>query len=147
MKNVAWILAVTGLASAAALAHTGVRNPAVLARMQAMTAMADQMEVIVPMARGEATFDAARAEAAFAELARLAEETPGLFRAPEQDPRSEALPAIWEDFAEFEARSREMADRAAAAADSVADPAGLLAAVRRLGASCSGCHERYRLED
>lgn len=134
-------------AAATAIAHTGVENPAVLARMENMKAMADQMEILVPMVRGETDFDAGRVTAALEALQRHAAEAPALFRAPEGDPQSEALPEIWENFADFETRSEELLDIVhAASASQIVGPQELLPAVREIGASCSGCHEDYRAE-
>jgi len=134
-------------AAAAAIAHTGVENPAVLARMENMKAMADQMEILVPMVRGETDFDAGRVTAALEALQRHAAEAPALFRAPEGDPQSEALPEIWENFADFEARSIELSRIAqAASAVEIEGPQALLPLVREIGGSCSSCHEDYRAE-
>jgi len=142
LSLVAAALAVAQLAAA----HTGVQNQAVLARMNAMSAISDEMEILVPMARGAMPFDAVQAQTALRRLEDLAARTPDLFRAPESDPQSEALPAIWEDFADFETRARELASIADAAAARVADPATLRAAVARIGSNCSACHDRYREE-
>ncbi|MCU4652616.1 cytochrome c [Roseibacterium sp. SDUM158016] len=136
-----------GLAAMAA-AHTGVRNTAVLARMDNMTAMARQMEVLVPMVRGTSSFDVERARAALNELAALSEASVDLFRAPETDPRTEARPEIWENFDDFEGRALELAALARAEAVGLPDTrAALSPVVARIGESCSGCHEIYRLEN
>lgn len=135
------------VSAAAVLAHTGVENPAVLARMDGMKAMADRMEVLVPMARGEEPFDAARVAAALDALEQYALEAPELFRAPESDPASEALPAIWEDYADFEARSDDLIDAVRAASSTgIEGRDALVPAVRAIGAACSACHEDYRAE-
>ena len=101
-----WILA-AGLipAGGMALAHAGVENPAVKARMDAMSDIGAGTKVLGNMARGRVAFDAAEAEAeaALARIATRAAETPALFEAQEDDPKSEALPAIWADFADFSA--------------------------------------------
>jgi len=134
-------------AAAAAIAHTGVENPAVLARMENMKAMADQMEILVPMVRGETAFEAGRVITALETLQAHAAEAPSLFQAQENDPQSEALPEIWENFADFEARSEELLNIAqAASASQIDEPQELLPVVREIGASCSGCHEDYRAE-
>jgi cytochrome c556 len=135
------------LAAATAIAHTGVENPAVLARMENMKAMADQMEVLVPMVRGEADFETSQVTAALEALQVHAAEAPNLFRAPESDPQSEALPEIWENFEDFEAQSEELLGIAQAASASQIDGyQELLPVVREIGASCSGCHEDYRAD-
>jgi cytochrome c556 len=101
-------LALVGMA----YAHTGVQNPAVLARMENMSDIADEMEVLVNMARGATAHDATLAETARARLAEHAGEVVDLFEAPETDPQMEALPVIWEDFADFSAKAADF-ERAA----------------------------------
>lgn len=129
----------------AALAHQNVQNPAVLARMENMSALARQVEVLGNMARGETAFDATIANTALGALSSEANHIVDLFEAPETDPRSEARAGIWENFANFSGRARELELLAAELAGSVEDRASLVAALRRVGASCSGCHEDYRI--
>ena len=129
----------------AALAHQNVQNPAVQARMDNMTAMARQMEVIGNMVRGETEFDAEAANAALTRISGQANQTIDLFEAPETDPQSEARAGIWENFANFSNRARELEILAMELADTIEDRSTLVQALRRVGASCSGCHEDYRI--
>lgn len=131
------------LSAGAALAHQGVQNPAVKARMDAMSAIADNTRILGEMAKGTRPFDAAAARAAAAAIADHAARTPALFAAPEQDPKSEALPAIWTDFDDFTARSAAM-QAAARNATGIATPADLGPALAGIGRTCKACHERYR---
>lgn len=60
--------------------------------------------------------------------------------------KTDAKPAIWQDWAKFE---RAIADYQKAASNLAAaakgsDPAATGAAVKALGESCSGCHESFR---
>ena len=82
-------------------------------------------------------------EAAAAAIADHAGQTPDLFAAPEQDPRSEALPAIWTDFDDFTALSAAL-QVAAKKATGIATPADLGPALAAIGGACKACHERYR---
>lgn len=127
-----------------ALAHTGVQNPAVMERMEAMKSIGESMEVIGTMAKGERPFDADAADAAARAIARHAAETPALFEAREDDPESEALPAIWEDFDDFTEKALELEATAREVAGSVETQADLREAVATLGAACKACHSEYR---
>ena len=69
----------------------------------------------------------ASARQAAAAITEHASAAPGLFEANETDPKSEALPAIWEDFASFEAAASALVT-AAQAAD-LTTPEGLAPAV------------------
>lgn len=132
-----------GIATAA-LAHDGVKNPTVKARMMLMGEVKDATGIIVAMAKGEAPFDATQAQAARTALVKAARQVPGAFGAPETDPKSEALPVIWEDWKGFV----DQADRfsAAATAMDVTSLDTLRAGVGPLGKSCGSCHETYRVK-
>ncbi len=138
-------LAALGVSSAV-FAHTGVQNPAVLARMDGMKSMGGQMEVLVPMVRGATAFDAAQVTAAMARLAEEADAAVILFRDREVDPRMEALEVIWTEYEDFEGRLTELARLARGYEGAIADLDALRGAVREIGASCTGCHEIYRAE-
>ena len=126
-------------------AHQNVQNPAVLARMENMSALARQVEILGTMARGETAFDAAAANAALDRISGQANRIIDLFEAAETDPRSAARAGIWDSFANFSARAQGLELLAMSLAGTVEDRATLGQALRRVGASCSGCHEDYRL--
>ena len=147
LKQTGAVVIASVLLGATALAHTGVQNPAVLARMDNMKGIAEQMKVLVPIARGQAPFAEDRVDAALADLEAHVAETPELFRAEEHDPRSEALPAIWENYPDFEAKSDVLLDVVrTASASGIGSVEDLVPVIRQIGASCSGCHEQYRIE-
>ncbi|WP_299933969.1 cytochrome c [uncultured Pelagimonas sp.] len=127
-----------------ALAHGGVKNAAVMARMEAMKSIGDAMKVMGSMAKGKTEFDAATARAAAADVARFAAQTSALFKAPEDDPKTEALPAIWERFEDFTTKAQETEALARRLALSLATKADLGTGLTQLGASCKACHKEYR---
>jgi cytochrome c556 len=129
----------------AAFAHTGVQNPAVLVRMENMTAIADEMEILVNMARGRTAYDETLAETARDRLHGHAGEVVALFEAPETDPRMEALPIIWEDFADFSSKAADLERAALGLSGRLASREDVVAAVRALGATCTACHDAYRV--
>ena len=146
MKWMISSLAAVALAGTA-LAHSGATG-VVKDRMEAMKAMADALEVIVPMTRGERAYDPGAYAAAARRIAAEAGR-PLVDKFPEgstQSP-SEAAPAIWTDFARFSDLSMTLERRAAAlaqAADNSAEvPRG---AFRDMAQTCSACHEDYRIE-
>ena len=130
--------------ASAALAHDGVQNPAVMARMHGMAEIAAQMKRLGDMVKGTVPFDATVAREASAGIADHAAQVPGLFRAEETDPKSEALPAIWDDFADFSARSDQLAEIASGFSTAITQPADLGPALAALGATCRSCHQIYR---
>ncbi|MEO0830818.1 MAG: cytochrome c [Pseudomonadota bacterium] len=133
------------LAGATSLfAHAGVKNSAVKARMDAMSAIGRSMKVIGEMAKGATVFDAGAARAAAEEIARQSAATPDLFRAPETDPMTEALPAIWDTFDEFTRMAVDMERTATEVAEAIVVPEDARVAAAALGETCKACHARYR---
>lgn len=101
----------------------------------------------VKMIRGQAPFDAAAVDAAFAQWADTAQKLPGLF--PENSKTggdNRASPKIWLNKKDFD-------EKAAAFGKTVADNRdkakasldGLKAAIPVVGKGCDNCHEDYRL--
>lgn len=131
------------LVATAALAHQGVQNPAVKARMNLMVEVKEATATIGGMVKGAIPFDADRAAQARADLIDHARQIPAAFQARETDPASEARPEIWTDWDGFTQAAEEM-EQAATAIDT-SDHATLQDGLRKLGASCSGCHKPYRI--
>lgn len=143
MKKTLAILALL-VGAGTALAHTGVKNKIVLERMDGMKALAEQVKVLGDMAKGKTAFDATRAAAAKVALSGQAARVTAQFEAPEQDPKSEALPAIWRDWDGFVAEARALEDAIAALETGSLDT--VRAGLGAVGKGCSGCHETYRLD-
>jgi cytochrome c556 len=97
------------------------------------------------MVRGENPFDVAKVNAAFIQWADTAQKLPTLFPEPPtpgQDTR--AMPKVWENKADFEAKI-------AAFAKAVADNKGKASTLEELKVAfpavnnaCNNCHETYR---
>lgn len=133
------LFAVTG----AALAHSGVTNPAVMARMEAMSGIAADVKALSAMARGEVAFDAAEVARAMAAIAETGGQVPALFEAPETDPKSEALPTIWTSYPTFTSRAAALVS-AAEAGSRAEDTAELQAALAALSETCRSCHASFK---
>ena len=129
-------------ATSAALAHTGVKNAQVMARMEAMEQIAAATKTLSEMAKRQIPFDAATAKAALSAIESRAQDIPGLFAPRADDPKSEALPAIWETPGDFARKAQDLS--AAAKAGDVSDLDALRFSLRAIGTACSSCHETYR---
>lgn len=127
-----------------ALAHGGVQNPAVMARMNLMVDVAAATKTLGDMAKGVKPFDPALAAQARSDLITAADQVQARFEAREGDPKSEARAEIWTDWAGFLARNEAM--RAAALALDPATLGSLRSGMGAVGQSCSGCHQDYRVE-
>jgi cytochrome c556 len=107
----------------------------------------DNAEIVVRMMRGQAPFDAAKVDVAFAQWTDTAQKLPSLF--PDNSKsgqKTRAAPKIWTTKADFD-------DKAAAFGKVVADNRdkakgsvdGLRAAIPAVGNACDACHKDYRL--
>lgn len=126
--------------SAAAVAETPQQIRAGL-----MKSVGDQSKVLGGMLQGRVAFDAAQAKTAADALAKAAADFPNHFPEGSEGGRTDALPAIWQNKADFEARARKFAADASAvlvAVDQGED--AFKAAAGPMFASCKGCHELYR---
>ena len=139
-----WVAMSGILFAGAALAHEGVKNPAVMARMHAMKNIGADVKVLGEMAKGTTAFDAGAAQVALGRIATHAAETPGLFEAREDDPKSEALPVIWDRFDDFRTKALELEMIAAEGAETVSAAEDLQPILQKLGANCKSCHSTYR---
>src|ERR1043166_7983376 len=97
------MLAVASFVLAASLAAAQT-NP-IAARKALMKANGDQAKIGAGIAKGEAPFDAAKVQAIFATFIDAAEKAPALFPYNSKTGgKTEALPAIWKNKPDFEAR-------------------------------------------
>jgi cytochrome c556 len=97
------------------------------------------------MAKGSAPFDLSVAQASLKTLATGAEKTELLF--PDDSKTgggTAALPAIWENKADFNARFAKFSKDVAEAMAQTKDEASFKAVAPKVFENCSGCHERYK---
>jgi cytochrome c556 len=114
-------------------------------RMDAMKSMADAMKAITR--RSKAGRDLALVGADAQRVRDLAEKIVGAFPPGSARHPSEAKPAIWKTWADFEAKARNLVVESDALARADAQDAGAIRAqAKRVAQSCSGCHEVYRLK-
>src|SRR5690349_10277773 len=100
------------LAIAAAVALTvsgfGVfaqQNDPIRQRQDLMKSNLEQVRLLTAMVREQAQFDAGRARTAIQTVEQNAKRIPSLFPVGSEKSKTDALPAIWEHKADFEARA------------------------------------------
>jgi cytochrome c556 len=142
MKKIAITSIAIALTAAAIHAHT-VENPAVQKRMDVMKEIKGAMGVLGGMAKGAIAFDATAAGAAQNTLIEQSGMVAATFEANETDPKSEALPSIWENWDTFV----EMADDLTFAAEGLDASSldGVRGGLGNIGASCGACHKKFRM--
>ena len=74
----------------------------------------------------------------------LSLETPKVFKINASDPKSEARPAIWDEFDEFTRLSKDLAETSLVLAGSVDSIDDLRPALKGVSSGCKACHSRYR---
>lgn len=132
------------LAAGAAVAHQGVTNPTVKARMDAMSTIGKHTKTLGLMVKGASDFDAETARQAAEEIAVHAARAPELFEEEVITPKSEALPEIWDNYEDFTGIADELKDVAAKAAETIDTPDDLRVALGEIGGACKSCHQSYR---
>lgn len=116
-------------------------------RMALMKGNDDNARIVVQMMRGQAPFDAAKVDAAFAQWADTAQKLPGLF--PDNSKtgqKTRASSKIWVMKADFDAKAAELGKAVAENRDKAKTSLdGLRAAIPVVGNACDSCHKDYRL--
>ncbi|SDW91157.1 cytochrome c [Litoreibacter albidus] len=123
--------------------------PEIQARHGLMANYAINLGVLGDMAKGKTDYNAELAALASANLAAFASTDQSLLWPEGSDAMtadgSRALPKIWEDRADFDAKSDDLATAATAlAAVAGTDLAGLQSAMGGVGGACGACHKVYR---
>lgn len=146
-------LADAGNASAATNAAAPAADPAEVIKARqahykemgkAMKGIGDELKKSAP--------DVAVIQANAATLDRLAPQVPGWFPAgtgPEAGVKTEARAEIWSKPEEFSAAAANFATAARQfnATAQTGDVAAIGAAMKQLGGSCKGCHDKFRAEE
>jgi cytochrome c556 len=142
MIRTALVLAGLGLGRTAVMAQS---NP-ITERQQTMKGVGGATREGAAMAKGEAAFDAAKAQAIFKTYADAAKKMPTLFPdSSRTGGETTAAPKIWEDQAGFKAAFAKFETDATAGA-SVANLDGFRTAFGAATKNCGTCHEAYRIK-
>jgi cytochrome c556 len=97
------------------------------------------------MSKGNIPFDLAVAQASLKDMAEAAAKSPALF--PDDSKNgggTTALPAVWENKADFNARFDKFGKDVAAAIAATNDEAGFKASAPAVFDNCGSCHELYK---
>ena len=144
MKSFKLIILISLTISSVAFAHSGVKDKNVKERMMVMKEMAGNTKIIGQMLKGKTSFDANQVKLALERLSALSLETPKVFTINATDPKSEAMPNIWDEFDEFTKLSKDLAETSIVLANSVETIEDLRPALKKVSSGCKACHSRYR---
>lgn len=143
-------LRMSALAALAVLASLGgaalAQNADVIKERKAnFKAMADAAKPTGEMLKGEADFDIAAVKNAIKVFQEKAPLQAKLFPDDSKEgEKTEALPVIWENKADFEERFQKLADAAKAAETSVTDEETFQEEWPKVMGNCGSCHKKYR---
>jgi cytochrome c556 len=118
-------------------------SDAIAQRRALMKANGEATQPIVAMMKGGA-FDLAAVQHALKTYIDAAEKMPALFPPDSKTGDTHALPAIWDNKADVDARFAKFKDEATADLASITDAATFKANMPAIFKNCGGCHELYR---
>jgi cytochrome c556 len=139
-------LAALAFAAATTVATFAIgQDDPITARQAIMKSNAAQATTVGAMIKGEAPWDATAAAAAMNQIVTNMTTFPTLFPEGSDSGDTRALPAIWQNKADFEAHAAKLATDAKAAADAAAtSQEAFTAAFATVGQDCGACHQLYR---
>ena len=117
----------------------------IAARKALMKSNGDQNRVATDMLEGKRPFDLAQAKQIFAVFVETGEKAPALF--PDNSKTggdNAALPPIWENKADFNAKLAKFASESKSAADATKDLESFKVQMTEVRKNCGGCHQTYR---
>jgi cytochrome c556 len=136
------------LVAVAALAVGGstvvAQQDVIAARKALMKTTGGQTGIGAKMVKGDEPFDLAKAKAIFTAYQDAAAKGPALFTPDSKDGDTAALPKIWENKADFDAKFAKFGADAKAAEAKVTDLDSFKTAFGDVTKNCGGCHADYR---
>ena len=145
MKKTACLFLLIGSAGFA-FAHSGATG-IVKERMDGMGSLAQSLKALVQMEKSDKVDFQKIAAIARQIQAQSGDAMTERFPEGHHQMVSEASPVIWEDWQRFEQISEELLQIAIRLeASAIAGGVNLGSAVKELGATCSSCHQRFRIK-
>ena len=117
----------------------------IAARKALMKTNGDQNRVATEMLEGKRPFNLDEAKKVFVVFAEAGEKAPALF--PDNSKTggdTAALPPIWENKADFNAKLAKFASDSKAAGDATKDLDTFKVQITEVRKNCGGCHQTYR---
>ena len=117
----------------------------IAARKALMKTNGDQNRVATEMLEGKRPFNLDEAKKVFVVFAEAGEKAPALF--PDNSKTggdTAALPPVWENKADFNAKLAKFAIESKAAGDATKDLDSFKVQITEVRKNCGGCHQTYR---
>ena len=120
------------------------QNDPIAVRKALMKANGVQERIAIDMVQAKQPFDLEEAKKALATFAEAGEKAPALFPDESKDGDTAALPAVWENKADFTARFAKLASVSKAAVGAITDLDSFKVQLTEVRQNCIGCHRTYR---
>lgn len=140
MKRIVLAVALAALGVTAVVAQS---DP-IAARKAVMKENGNQSKIARDMIEGKQPFDVAAAHKVLATFVATADKMKPLFPDSSKSGDTAALPAVWENKADFDAKMAKLSADAKAKEAGVKDLDSFKAAMGDVGKNCGGCHNTYR---
>jgi cytochrome c556 len=140
MIRTAFVVAALALGATALMAQS---DP-IAGRKALMKANGDQNRIATEMLEAKRPFNLDEAKKVLATFAEAGEKAPALFPDNSKDGDTAALPAIWENKADFNSRLAKFASEAKAAGAATKDLDSFKIQITEVRKNCGGCHQTYR---
>lgn len=147
MKNLVRLFTLAG--SASLMIVSSASAGPIEDRQELMKSVGKAIKVAVPMAKGEAPYDAAAAKTAMKTMNEVPDKFVKLFPdGTQQGGETEASPKIWENMEDFVSKANALKTASAQAMEAAdkgqeAFKAALFGSVVK---TCKGCHDAYRIK-
>ena len=136
------VLAVAAIALAATAVIAQQQDP-IAARKALMKANGQAAQLGNKMAKGEEPFTVEKGKSVFAAYQKVST-AHALFPEGSKTGDTAALPAVWENKADFEAKLTKLANEAKTAEGKVTDLDSFKAQFTEVQKNCGACHQTYR---
>jgi len=140
MIRIVLVMAVVAVGVTVAVAQS---NP-VEQRKALMKTNGVQERIVIEMAQAKRPFDVEEVKKALATFAEAGEKAPALFPDDSKAGDTAALPAVWENKADFTARFAKLASDSKAAIEAIKDFDSFKVQLTEVRQNCIGCHRTYR---
>ena len=141
-------MALAGLALMLGVVSGGAADDPIAARQALMKANGKDTKAVFDIVKGAAPFSLETVQTALNQYIETAEKGPKLFpEGTETGGKTQALPAIWKNKADFDARFAKLGEDSKAALAAIKDQATFKANYQPVLKNCNGCHETYRAKE
>ncbi len=137
----------TGMAILMGIGAGIAADDPIQARKALLNANGNATKTVVPFLKGAAPFKLETVQAALKQFIETSDKAASLFPPGSDQGKTGALPAIWKNKSDFDARMAKLGTDAKTALAAIKDEASFKANFPPIFKDCGGCHETYRAKE